>query len=60
MSDTVLPAPVEFPITFAAYAASVKGTPEEVWTLLMKTQHGDRPRTPSAWQALREALIHTS
>lgn len=48
--------PNEFPVPFAVFAASIKGTPDEVYSLLLKIDCGDRPRTPTEWQARLHAL----
>ena len=51
MSETEQPQPNEFPVPFAVFAATLRGTHDEVYTKLLKSMHGDRPRMPSDWHA---------
>lgn len=44
--------PYEFPVPFAEFVAHIKGTPDEVYTVLLRRMYGDRPRLPSEWRAL--------
>jgi len=47
---------VETPVPFAAYAQALKGTPDEVYTKLLRIEHGGLPRPPSVWAQLLNAL----
>ena len=49
---------VEFPVPFARFASTLRGTPEEVFTKLIKIQHGREKHTISEWHELIEALRH--
>lgn len=48
--------PGEYPVPFAVFAASIKGTPDEVFTKLLKIRSGATPRVPSAWRTAVDAL----
>ncbi|MDA8249174.1 MAG: hypothetical protein M0Z28_08340 [Rhodospirillales bacterium] len=51
MSETV----VEHPIPLAAFAASLKGTSDEVYTKLLRIRHGMEKHTTAEWRALIDA-----
>ena len=46
----------EAPVPFAIFAAALKGTPDEVYTKLMRWEHGGLPQPMSAWKMLLDAL----
>lgn len=51
-SGTTTPAvPEVFPESFAVFAAAIKNTSDEIWTLYMKQKHGMEKNTPDAWQS---------
>lgn len=42
----------EFPVPLAQFLSSLKHTPDEVWSLLLKNAHGKEKRPLSSWTAL--------
>lgn len=45
----------EFPVAFAVFAASLKRTPDEVWTIHLRTLHGRERHTHEQWVTLLDA-----
>jgi hypothetical protein len=43
----------DFPVSFADFAAKLKGTPDEVWTRVLRVSCGQQKNVYSVW---REAL----
>ena len=41
-----------FPISAAAYAASLVGTPDEIWIAWLRQQHGTENHLPAAWKQI--------
>ena len=46
----------DFPVAYATFAASLKGTPDEVWTKHFRSTHGALKMTYPAWQAALTAV----
>jgi len=46
----------EFPVNFTAFASRIKGTPNEVWTKLLKIEYGSAKMLISEWRSALETL----
>ena len=48
----------EFPVPFAKFAKTLVGTPDEVWTKLVKIRHGREKHTPTEWRKVLNGNRH--
>lgn len=46
----------ELPVPWATFAASVKGTPHEVWLTYLRMKHGVERHTLAGWHELIEQV----
>lgn len=46
----------DFVVPFQAFANSLKGTPDEVWTKYLRSTHGMQKMTFSQWRATLDAV----
>lgn len=54
MDEDVSPNQTVFPVPLAVFAKGLKGTPDEIWSRLLKIRHGSEKHTPVEWQRLIE------
>lgn len=47
-----MPDDVEFPISCGAFVATLKGGPDEVWSMWLKQNRGHENHKPSEWRQL--------
>lgn len=48
----------EFPIPFERFAASLAGTSDEIWTGILRMNHGFENHKPSEWHAMIDNYRH--
>ena len=48
----------EFPVAFRHYAASLRGTDDEVWTRYLQVMHGHRNMTMTEWRQTHHSVRH--
>lgn len=46
----------EYPVPFATFVRTLKSTPDEIWSKLLKQRHGTKNMTPTEWRAALQRL----
>lgn len=45
----------EHPVPFPAFAKTLVGTPDQIWTKLLQMRYGRQNHTPTEWRGLIDA-----